>query len=204
MTSATAHQHLGPPAAAPLRFDLDGDRVTVPELPTRVWLDALVHDRPGSWMTLVPGALARDDARLLVDRMTDPGDPFDLDDLERVAETVIGAACGVALDPACRLAATAYANWILFDGWCIERALHPLEEPIGRVLAAAYAWRRSLCQERSDLARLDDEIWVPAPAARASGAARDAVPAAWTDEREEAAFLTTMAALGGGARTRRG
>lgn len=196
-------RHLGPPADLPLLLTLDGDEYELPAVPTRALLDALVGQRPGCWMALVPGELAGDGPRDMVRRLYDPDDAFDLDDVEHLAEQVLGQVCGIALDPACRLAATVYGNWVLFDGWCASVGMRPLQEPIGRLLAAAYTWRRSLCVERSDLTRLDAEIWVSAPAVTASGAARDTRPPGWDDEHESVAFMAAMSTLGAARGQRR-
>jgi hypothetical protein len=187
----------------PLTFDVDGDSYTLPPGDTRDWLHAMVHEPPGCWLLLVPGALAGDGARRLSRRLVDEDDPFDLDDLERVAESVLSAVCGMEFHAACRLAAAAWGNWVLFDGWASGASLDPLAQPIGRCVAAVYAWRRSLCAEQADLTRLDAEVWAPPPPRTVSGADRDPVPASWDDEREAASFLTAMGTLGRGARGRR-
>jgi len=189
--------HHGPPATFPLCFTLDDDEFTLPLLDSRVWLEALVYERPWSWLRIVPQLLAGDGSRRLTRRLGDPDDAFDLDDLEAVAEQVLTHACGVDFHTAARLAGGAYSNWMVFDGWCATTSgLDPLGLPIGRLLAAVYAWRRSMCVEKGDFARLDAELWQPAPHLTVSGNRRDAVPPTWTDELEESSFLAAMAALG--------
>lgn len=193
---STGRHHQGPPTAGPVTFDVDGDEYTLPTLPTRTWLHALVLEPPGNWLTIVPPQLAGDGRHRLNERLADPGDVFDLDDLEHVAENVIADAVGIDFHPACRLAVSAWGNWLTFDGWCSASGFDPLAAPIGRLLAAVYAWRLSLCQKKEDLTKLDAEVWAPPPPLTASGRPRDAVPAGWSDEVEANAFEAAMAALG--------
>lgn len=192
-----ARAHVGLPTSLPLTFQLDEDSYTLPHLDTRTWLDALVLQPPGCWFQLIPAQLAADDGDRLFARLTDPHDPLDLDDLEHAAITVLGQVCGVDFFAACRLAALAYGAWMIFDGWAVSVGFDPLREPIARVLAAVYTWRRALCTKESELARLDAEIWQPAPVTTASGRPRQAEPPNWTDEQESASFMAALSNLGG-------
>lgn len=188
-----ARQHTGLPADLPIRFHVDNQPYELPDVPTRVWLETLPVQPPGCWWNLIPARL--DHAETLYGRLLDPDDDLDLDRLEHVAEQVLGAVCGLDFHAACRLAAMVYGNWLVFDGYCTTVGFRPLHEPISRVLAAAYTWRRSLCSKEAEIARLDSEIWAPPPPETASGAARDAVPPSWSDEREADAFASAMSML---------
>ena len=188
---------LGPPSGLPLTFELDGKPYTLPVLDTRTVLDALVLEPPGCWWQLVPVQLADKAAYQLHERLFDPADSLDLDELEQVAESVLGKLLGMDFHAGRRLATSAYANWMLFDGWCFTRGRDPLGEPIGRLVSACYTWRRSLCQKESELRRLDSDVWAAPPATTASGAPRDPAPASWSDDAEEASFMAAMSQLGG-------
>lgn len=189
-------RHLGPPAPLPLVFEVDGTTFTLPDLDTRVWLDALVLDPPACWWQLIPVRLAAEGGNRLWERLRDSGDPFDIDHVEHVAETVLGEALGLDFHAGRRLAAMAYGNWLVFDGWCWTRGVDPLREPIGRVLAAVYHWRRSLCTKESEVSRVESEVWAPPPAVTASGRSRDPVPPGWSDELESQGFAQVMAMFG--------
>ncbi|WP_367139277.1 hypothetical protein [Saccharothrix sp. HUAS TT1] len=193
----------GPPAATPLPFRVDDRELLLPDLATRTWLEALVLEAPGCWWRLLPGALDPDDADWLTGRLVDLEtadgddslwrDAYDLDDLEDAALAVLGAALGMDFWVATRLAGTAWANWMAFDGWCFARGVDPLREPIGRLLTGVYRWRLSLCQKDSEVAVLDAEVFAPAPGVRMSGRSRDAAPLGWSAQREEAAFMQAFA-----------
>lgn len=195
---------VGPTARCPLPFLVDGTELVFPELDTRTWLDALVLQPPGCWWHLFPVHLNPDDAQWLVERMTDPtrdpddprrfADPFDLDDLENLALEVLSSVLGMDFWAAHHLAVSAWSNWFAFEAWSVGVGLDPLTAPIGRMLTAAYAWRRSLVQKDIELTVLDAEVFAPGPAVMASGNPRDAAPMGWSDERESAAF---MAGFGG-------
>lgn len=193
---SNARQLPGLPAATPCVFTIDEDTFTVPDLPARVWLDALVHAQPGCWWLIIPTQLTKPEQQRILQRLLDPTDPFDLDDLEHAAIATAAAVCGVDFWAATRLAVAAYSNWLLFDGWSYTRGVDPLSQPIGRVLAAVYAWRRTMCEKQSDVARLDAEIWTPPPALTAAGNPRDVAPPAWSDEREGASFMAALSNLG--------
>jgi hypothetical protein len=190
-----ARQFVGLPAAAPLEFVVDGDVYELPALPSRVWLNALVLARPGCWIQIVPTQLAGDGPQRLSRRLVDVDDDLQLDDIEHIAETVITQACGIDFPAALQLAATAYSSWLVFDGWCTSRGFDPESSPISRVLAAVYHWRRSLCQEKGELARLENEVWQLPPSTTVTGRPRDATPAGWDDETEAAGFMTAMEVL---------
>lgn len=189
-------QQLGLPAAAPLEFDVDGETYRLPELPARTWLETLPLQPPGCWWQLIPVALDGAGGHQLYGRLLDDDDPFDLDDLEAVAVRVLGEACGTDFWAATRLAAMAYSNWMVFDGWCWTRGVDPLAQPIPRVLAAVYTWRRSLCTKESQVAAVDAEVWADPPPTTASGAPREIVLPAWSDEREAATFTGLVDVFG--------
>lgn len=189
--------HLGPPAATPLTFDVDGQRYTLPALATRTWLSALVLEPPGCWWQLIPARLAADGGDRLYMRIRDPDDPLDLDDLEQIATRVLTAVLGTDFWAATRLAQHAYANWFAFDGWCWTRgAASPLELPISRVLTGVFAWRVGLCEKDAEVTRLQHEIWAGPPATTASGRERRDLPTWATDGREEAAFDDFLSMVG--------
>jgi hypothetical protein len=179
-----------------VEFVVDDDLYVLPELPARAWLDALTLERPACWLQIVPTCLEGDGARDLSHRVVDDNDPMELDDLENVAEAVVARVCGMHVYAASALAVSAVHNWVLFDGWAVTVGLDPLAAPISRTLAAAYAWRRSLCQEKADLTRLDVEVWNSTPGLTVMGRPRDVQPI-WKAEDEEAMLLGAMAALGG-------
>lgn len=185
----------GLPAACPLDFTVDDATYTLPDLDTRTWLQALTLQPPGNWWHLIPMELPEPQGTRLLRRLHDPDDTFDLDNLEQVATTVLGSVCGMQWHGAARLAVLVYSNWVLFDGWCWSRGTSPLTEPIGRVLAAAYHWRRSMCVKDSELARLDDELWAQ-PATTVTGKPVDAAPPSWDDKQEADTFAAAMGALG--------
>lgn len=186
---------LGPPEPLPLTFTLDGQSYTLPVLDTRTVLDALVLEPPGCWWQLVPMQLTG--AHRLHERLFTPEDSLDLDDLEQVAESVLARLLGMDFHAGRRLAVSAYANWMVFDGWSYSCGRDPLSEPIGRLVSACYTWRRSLCQKESELRRLDSDVWAAPPATTASGAPRDPTPSSWSDDAEEASFMAAMSQLGG-------
>lgn len=194
--SRFASNAVGPPAELPLRFEVDGDVFTLPALPTRTLLERLVCDPPACWWNLVPREVDHGDR--LHRRLTDPDDDFDLDQLESVAEAVLSTLLGTGFHAGQRLLASAYANWMAFDGWCWTRGQDPLAQPIGRVAAAVYAWRRSLCAKDADLVKLDQEIWAPPPGLTVTGQPRDAAPDGWDDDTEADLFAAAMAGLGRG------
>ena len=197
--ASQARTQLGPPARCPLSFVVDGYTYTLPELDTRTWLDTLPMDPPGCWWHLLPGQLSNADQEHVVGRLFHPDDDLDLDDVETAAEAVLAAVLGMDLWAAHRLAGMVHTNWALFDGWSYKRGVDPLGEPPGRVLSAAYVWRRDMCEKKSELARLDTEIFAPGPELMMSGNPRDPAPAGWDDEQESAVFAQAMAqATGGG------
>lgn len=186
-----------PPDELPLTFSIDGDPYTLPDLPARVWLDALTQERPWSWLRLIPLRLV-DGGPGLLGRLHDVDDTFDITDLEIVAEQVLTAALGMDFHAASRLALSVWSNWIHFDGWCVARSgVDPLQLPAPRLFTAAFAWRSSLCVEKSDFAKLEGELWQPPPPLCAPWRDRDHVPG-WDDELESSAFLAVLGRGRGG------
>ena len=193
----SSDQHFGPPAGLPLEFTVDERTYLLPVLDTGTVLGALALEPPGCWWQLIPGQLADQQGYRLLERLFDPADPLDLDDVEHVAETVLGRLLGMTFHAGRRLAASAYANWTVFDGWCFHRGQNPLEQPVGRLVAAVYYWRRSMCEKEAELRRLDSDIWAPPPATTAAGHPRDPTPAGWGDTVEAHAFEQAMSVFGG-------
>lgn len=186
---------VGPPPAGPVEFAIDDDTYTLPALSTRDWLASMVLRPPGAWWTLIPGQLPTAQADRLYRRLLDRDDDHDLDDLETVATTVLRTIAGTDWDAACRLAAAACGNWMLFDGWCFTHGVDPLDQHISRVVAAVYTWRRAMCSKESDLARLDAEVWSPRHLT-VTGKPVDPIPPAWDDDREAAAFADMLGTFG--------
>lgn len=186
------------PDLAPVTFTIDGDEFTLPDLDTETWLSALVLQPPACWWRLIPGELADDDQQHIMQRLVTDDDPFDLDDIEHAAETVLGAVTGVGFHPAVRLAGSVQANWTAFDGWSYAHGTDPLTQPIHRVLNAAYHWRREMCEKKADVTRLDAEVWASPPSVTVTGKPRDPVPNGWDDDTEAAIFAQAMAQTGGG------
>lgn len=196
MTSPS-RQFTGLPAPNPVTFTVDAVTYTLDDIPTRDWFEVLTTQRPACWLQILPNRLAGTGPQELAQRVVDDEDDFDIDDMERIAEAVISQACGTDFEAARNLAISGYSNWMIFDGWCASRGFAPLDEPVSRAIAAVYAWRRSLCVEKGDLAKLDAEIFVMPPGTTVSGRPRRAEPAGWTDEVEAAGFMSAMANLTG-------
>ncbi|GAA0607466.1 hypothetical protein GCM10010174_25760 [Kutzneria viridogrisea] len=186
---------LGLPPAGPTRFTLDDRVFELSVLDARTWVEALVLEAPGCWWRLIPLHLDGCGAEVVYQRLLDPEDGLDLDDLEQVAERVLGYACGVDFHLARNLAVSVYGNWLAFDGWCVGAGFSPLTEPIGRLLAAALAWRRSLCTTESEARALEAELSA-VPVRTASGRPREATVGQWTAEQEERMFLGALETLG--------
>jgi hypothetical protein len=191
----------GLPAELPLTVVVDGVEIEIPDLPARVWVDALTHEPPGCWWKLIPEQLHDTDADLLIQRVLDSADAFDLDDLEDLAVEVLTAVLGCDLWAARRLVLSAWSNWLHFDGWCVTRGLDSLltGHP-ARIVSAAWAWRLSMCQKKSEVTALESEVWSPDRPDRASGRPRDAAPEGWDDQAEGGAFLAAMGQLGSSRR----
>lgn len=165
------------PERAPIRFRIDDDEFELPEIDTRTWLDTLTYQSPACWWRIIPGQLTHDEARRLIERMSDPDDPLDIDHLEKYALQVIERRLGVELFPAQRLVLYLRANWLMFDGWMVEHSGHdPLQLPIDRLIAAAYNLRMQGCEKDSDRAKARAQIYAPPEGTRASGRRWDEDP----------------------------
>lgn len=187
-----------PPLPLPHAFTVDEERFVLRDRPLRWWMRVLVSEPPGCWWQIVPGNLAGDGPRRLLDRLHDPGDRFDLDDIEAVAEQVAGEVLGIDLYPAQRLMQMAYGNWIHFEAWTIQQGLpDPLAGSPGRLCSAVYAWRQAGCEKKADISKLDNEIFAAPPARHVSGRFRDPAKArGWDHERESAAFMDAFNQMG--------
>lgn len=194
----------GPPPAGGLSFTVDDDAFTLPALDTRTWLDALALQAPGCWWNLIPGQLDEHQADRFATRLRTSGDPFDLDDAEEVAVSVLSAALAMDFWAASRLAAAIYGSYLVFSGWSYTRGMNPLHEPITHVLAASYVWRAQSCEKDSEVTRLDHDIWSGPPSVTAFGRSREALPTWATGGREEAAFDQFAAMFGGHTGAARG
>lgn len=182
-----------PPHLGDVAVGVDGRRLVLPARESLWWVRTLAADPPGCWWPVLPMSAPKQDRHWLMGRMLDEDDALDLDQVEELAERAIGAVCGVNLWAAHRIAQIVYGNWMIFDGWSASNGFDPLSAPIGRVLSAAYAWRMSYCEKKSDVNKVEMQVWGPPPMRMASGRLRDLAPVGWTDEAESSAF---MAALG--------
>lgn len=187
-----------PPATLPYRFAVDGHQYLLPHRPGRWWLRVLTYETPGCWWQIIPAGLDGNGPKHLVDRLTDPKDRFDLDDIEQVAEQVVQDVLGIGLYPAQKLMRMAYGNWLQFDAWCISKGLSSLmDDHPARMCSAVYSWRLDACQKKTDLAKLDNEIFASPPARHASGKLRDPAKArGWDEQTESDAFMKAMANYG--------
>lgn len=181
-----------PPHLGEVGVLVDGCRVVLPEREALWWVKTLAANPPGCWWTVLPMGVRDSDRRWLLERLLDEGDPLDLDQVEGLAEQVVGAVCGVNMWAAHRICQMVYGNWMMFDGWAASKGFDPLGAPIGRVLSAAYTWRMSHCEKKSDVDKVDMHIWGPPPMRMASGRVRDQTPVGWSDEAEEAAFMAAL------------
>lgn len=187
-----------PPLPLPYAFTVDGARYVLRDRPARWWMRVLVSKPPGCWWQIVPGNLADGGPGHLVGRLHDPSDPFDLDDMEALAEQVVGEVLGIDLYPAQRLMQMAYSNWIHFESWSVRQGLPDLLlGSAGRLCSAVYAWRQSGCEKKTDFVKLDNEVFSPPPTRHASGRLRDPAKArGWDKERESAAFMEAFQQMG--------
>lgn len=166
------------PHRGPLRFVIDGDTYTLPDIPTTAWLEAFSRPMPAAWMHLIPEWLPDDQTERLNRRITTPSsqDPFDLDHLEKYALTVLGGVCGVEFHVAQRLILAARADWMVFDGWCAAHGVDPYETHISRLCAIAYRLRLESCEKDSEVFALKARLWAPPDGTRASGRSWDDDP----------------------------
>lgn len=177
-----------PPAPFPVAFTLDGHHMRLRERSGRWWLRRLSAEPPGCWFHIVPMGLPKVQADHLMGRLMDPSDAFDLDDVEGLAEDVVGRVVGMDMWAAHRLCRVAFSNWLVFDAWCVGKGADPIAMSPGRLVAAVYAWRLSFVQKKNDLTKLDNEIFAPPPMRMASGSLRDLAPRGWDERAESAAF----------------
>src|SRR5690625_306730 len=184
-----------PPHVGDVAVLVDERRIVLRERGALWWVRSLTAGPPGCWWPGLPMGLDQRDRTWMLERMLDSQDDLDLDEVEGLAEQVVGAVCGMNIWAAHRIAQIIYGNWMAFDGWAASKGFNPLSAPIGRVLSAAYAWRMSHCEKKADVNKVEMKVWGPPPGRMASGRLRDAAPVGWTDEAESAAF---MAALGKG------
>lgn len=178
-----------PPATGPIHFTVDGHRMVLPHHPARWWVQTLSYKAPGCWWNIIPGGLARKDQAHLIMRLDDPDDPFDMDEIETLAEQVIERALGMSVWVAQRLMAAANSQWTQLEAWCIQQgAVGLLDGNPGRVASAVYAWRLAAAQNVGDekkakreMLKLEGEVWAPPPMHMHSGALRDMTPPGWQE-----------------------
>lgn len=192
---AGLRSHSRPPAPAPLAFTLDGHRMILGARPWRWWLRVLSSEPPGCWFHAIPLAVQGAGPGHLIGRIVDEADPFDLDDLESLAQDVLSTLLGIDWWAGHRLLRMAASNWLAFDAWCMSRGLDVEGMHPGRLCAAVYSWRLSYCQKESDKAKLDNEVFAPPPLRTAANRLRDQAPAGWDDRAESAAFASAMSNL---------
>lgn len=188
-----------PPAPLPFTFRIDGAPYTITPHSPRWWMRTLAAEAPGCWWHVIPLGLDEAGRRRLLGRLFDPEDALDLDDVEDIAVRVLTTVMGMDMWAAHRLMASAYGNWLVFDGWCATKGgndpaqvSHP-----ARIASLAYTWRLSHCEKQQDLTKLDNEIFAPPPLRTAAGRLRDQAPVGWDDAREAAAFESAVANLRG-------
>lgn len=192
------------PHRGPLRFRLDRDPYTLPDVPTPVWLDALVattapddngdpqpHKLMACWWQLIPLRLPQDQQQRLLHRLNNPNDPLDLDQLEKHVLVVLAAPLGVELHVAQRLIAAARSEWMLFDSWCAAHGIDPMTTHISRLVNIAYRLALESCEKDSERLATKARLWAPPDGVRASGRSWDDDPdiTATLDRIESDAFL---------------
>lgn len=181
-----------PPRDLPYTFTVDGRPMTVPEYPARWWVRALASTPPGCWWSIVPSSLDREDATYLLERLDNAEDPFDLDDLQLLAEQVAAAVLGMEIWSAHQLMSIAYSNWVQLEAWAIQQGcLGLLSGHPAQVASAAYAWQLGAAQSaepkkaRQEITKLDSRIWGPPPMHLESGSPRDMAPQGWDDKASD-------------------
>lgn len=186
------------PHRGPLTFTLDGELYELPDIPTQVWITALCSTTPedqphkllAAWWQLIPGQLPQRQALRLHQRLSDPRDVLDLDQLEKHALTVLSAPLGVEFHVAQRLVAAIRSEWMLFDARCASYGLDPVTTHISRLINIAYSARLELCEKESERLSARAQLWAPPDGTRASGRSWDDDPelTATLDELEASAF----------------
>lgn len=185
-----------PPAPLPYRFRIDGDTYTITAHPVRWWVRTLAAAPPGCWWHVVPLGLDPAGRRRLIGRLLDEDDPLDLDDVEDATVRALTDVMGMDMWAAHRLMGTAYANWMVFDGWAASHGFDPAQASHpARVAAAVYTWRLGACEKQQDVTKLDNEIFAPPPLRTAAGRLRDQAPIGWDDAQEAAAFEKAVSNL---------
>lgn len=172
------------PRRGPLRFTIDGDEFELPTIPTEAWLEAFGYAMPWAWMQLIPAWLPQQQQARLDRRISAPAgsDPFDIDHLEKYALQVLGGVCGVDFHVAQRLVLAARSDWMLFDGWCAQHGVDPLDLHISRICNIAYRLKLEACEKDSERHAARMKLFAPPEGTRASGRS-------WDDDPEMAAKL---------------
>ena len=166
----------GGPLTLPHRFTHDGTELEIPALPVNellYWLSS------GQWWQLYPNAVSDEQLMPLRARLFDPADDLDLVHLHAVSIKLFGRLAGVTSSkgsgwwPAVRLAHLALSQWPLFNAWCVQRGVSPLQDTLMTAIGASYAWLRDGLPPES-VAKLEQELWSAPPAA--TPRTRTAVP----------------------------
>lgn len=187
------------PVTLPARVSIDGYTFTVGDraMTTAELIDIIGF---GDWWGLIPTLVVEDEARHWLNaRMCLHRERFEMVDVWSAATQLGGALSGTgSWWAATRLLGTALSDWMLFDGWCLEKGFSPLDAPLWRTCSAAYQMLRNQRvvpgqrdQTVSAWERLHREIFdAPLNAPRS-------VPL-WSAGDEAAAFRKGMAAIGSG------
>ncbi|MBA9005915.1 hypothetical protein [Thermomonospora cellulosilytica] len=171
-------------------------------------LDNEVYALTGSWWPLTSRLIEQvtgwrllllleltdpEDGEVLVERLDDPDDPLEPEDLDQVAETLVLQATGRPWWVTGRLLATALARWAELDGELIGRGVD-LAQMVDRAPARAcnlvYAW---LIQgaDRKERDKLDAKLTRPPVQELRAASPRTQQ---WLAEEEGAAFMAAMGA----------
>lgn len=183
------------PERDPIPFTIDGQHFELGHISTRQWLDALAYEPVTCWWLPFMGALPDTAQAGLIHRLQDNADPLDIDDLEKYALTVLEARLGMDFFAAHRLVAFARSNWLIFDGWMIEKSgVDPLTLPVDRIAHAAYNMQLQGAEKDSDHYKINSKIFAPPDGTRASGRdwADDPAVTRSIDELESNAFMQAL------------
>lgn len=178
-----------PPQPFPVSFTVDGRRMSLPDHSSGWWVRTLAYQAPHCWWQIIPMGLRHQDRIWLLMRLDDPADPFDMDEVETLAEKVIEQALGMNVWVAHRLMAIAQSQWVQLQAWCIQQGvLGLLDGHPAQIASAVYAWRLAAAgnageerKVRQELNKLDAEVWAPPPMHMHSGNLRDMAPPGWSD-----------------------
>jgi hypothetical protein len=143
--------------------DGEGEEIyQVPAAPARLWLDALSTGDP---LDIVPGMVEAADREVFLDRLYNDADPLGMATQRVIATQILADVTGLPGWTVASLVGVAGHHWWVFDGWCAERGLAPLELPFPRFLALVYTWLVSGVEKQADLDDLQRRLFDPPPGA---------------------------------------